>query len=279
MVSYYGDFAEDDTVLIPFNTFSSDDPSASVTVTDLADADIKVHKDGGTTEIATDGATVAINFDSVTGNHLITIDTSAHADYATGSEYAVRIEGVTVDGATINAWVGAFSIERAGGALAIAKLIQTAVITNAAGTDISADVAAVKVDTAATLLDTGTDGVVVAAASKTGYTLTATTGLGNQTANITGNLSGSVGSVTGAVGSVTGAVGSVTAEVSADVTKISGTAAAANNLEASANGIITGAAATGTLNTTTATTDLTGYSDDQLIGRTIIVTSCRWRGQ
>jgi hypothetical protein len=36
----------------------------------------------------------------------------------------------------------------------------------------------------------------------TGVTLTATTGLGNQTANITGNLSGSVGSVTGAVGSV-----------------------------------------------------------------------------
>jgi hypothetical protein len=32
---------------------------------------------------------------------------------------------------------------------------------------------------------------------KTGYALTATTGLGNQTANITGNLSGSVGSVTG----------------------------------------------------------------------------------
>lgn len=48
---------------------------------------------------------------------------------------------------------------------------------------------------------------------KTGYTLTATTGLGNQTANITGNLSGSVGSVTGAVGSVTGAVGSVTGNV------------------------------------------------------------------
>lgn len=42
---------------------------------------------------------------------------------------------------------------------------------------------------------------------KTGYALTATTGLGNQTSNITGSLSGSVGSVTGAVGSVTGNVG------------------------------------------------------------------------
>ena len=38
--------------------------------------------------------------------------------------------------------------------------------------------------------------------SATGVTLAPTTGLGNQTANITGNLSGSVGSVTGAVGSV-----------------------------------------------------------------------------
>lgn len=52
---------------------------------------------------------------------------------------------------------------------------------------------------------------------KTGYSLTATTGLGNQTANITGNLSGSVGSVTGAVGSVTGAVGSVTGLTASDV--------------------------------------------------------------
>lgn len=52
---------------------------------------------------------------------------------------------------------------------------------------------------------------------KTGYSLTATTGLGNQTANITGNLSGSVGSVTGAVGSVTGAVGSVTGNVGGNV--------------------------------------------------------------
>lgn len=52
---------------------------------------------------------------------------------------------------------------------------------------------------------------------KTGYALTATTGLGNQTADITGSLSGSVGSVTGAVGSVTGAVGSVTGNVGGNV--------------------------------------------------------------
>jgi hypothetical protein len=42
----------------------------------------------------------------------------------------------------------------------------------------------------AILADTSTDGVVVASGSKTGYTLTATTGLGNQTADITGTVSG-----------------------------------------------------------------------------------------
>ena len=110
-MNYHGDFLEDSTVYIMFNTFSSDDPSASVTITDLADADIKVHKAGGLTPIATDGATIAIDYDGVTGSHLITIDTSAHSDYATGSDYMVRIEGTTVDGAEINAWVGQFSIE------------------------------------------------------------------------------------------------------------------------------------------------------------------------
>ena len=128
-VPYYGDFAEDATVKLPFNTYTSDDPAASSTITNLADADIKVSKDGAATPIATDGATVVINLNSITGNHIITIDTSVHSDYATGSEYQVRVEGTTIDGATINAWVGAFSIERAGGVLALVK----AGVTLAAG--------------------------------------------------------------------------------------------------------------------------------------------------
>lgn len=119
MTQYFGDYLEDETVYIPFNTFDSNDPSASVTITNLADADIMVHKDGSVTQIATDGATVAIDFDSITGNHLITIDTSASADYSTGSDYLVRIEGTTVDAATINAWVGSFSIENRAGARAL----------------------------------------------------------------------------------------------------------------------------------------------------------------
>lgn len=129
MIPYSGDFAEDATVRFVFNTFSSDDPSASVTITDLADADLKVHKDGSTTEIVTDGATIAINFDGITGNHMVTIDTSAHADYTTGADYHVRMEGTTVDGATINAFIGHFSIENRFVEVDVTKWLGTAAAT------------------------------------------------------------------------------------------------------------------------------------------------------
>jgi hypothetical protein len=252
MVAYYGDFAEDDTVNIPFNTFDSNDPANSVTATNLIASDIYVHKDGSATAITIDGATIDVDVNAIAGSHMITIDTSADAAYTTGSEYAVRIEGATVDAGTVNAWVGAFSIERAGGALAVVKLIQTAVITNAVGADVSADIATAQSDldtitgAAGVIIDdsaandttlsdavwdeaqsghvgAGTFGVIASEIAdilldtaeigtagvgltnlggssnnwnvgKTGYTLTATTGLGNQTANITGNLSGSIGS-------------------------------------------------------------------------------------
>jgi hypothetical protein len=66
---------------------------------------------------------------------------------------------------------------------------------------------------------------------------------------------------------------------SADVVQISGSAPAADNLEASALGIISGTAQTGTLSTVTMTTDLTGYADDELIGRTVVWTGGDAAGQ
>ena len=111
MVSFYGDYDLAETVNIPFNTFSSDDPSASVTVTDLAAGDIYVHKDG--VEGTPTGITVSLNVGTVNGNHLAILDLTDTNDagfYAVGSRYQVRMEGVTIDGATVNAWIGAFSI-------------------------------------------------------------------------------------------------------------------------------------------------------------------------
>ena len=58
-----------------------------------------------------------------------------------------------------------------------------------------------------------------------------------------------------------------------NVTELGGTSQTANDVGADVqtmvDGIITGTCQTGTLSTTQATTDLTGYADDQLIGRTI----------
>lgn len=110
-----GDFNTTETVNIPVNTFDSNDPTASVTVTDLAAGDIEIHKDGSTTQRASDsGVTVSINFDGVTGNHMIHIDLSDNTDagfYSSGSRYLVRVEGITVDSGTLNSWVGGFSID------------------------------------------------------------------------------------------------------------------------------------------------------------------------
>ena len=54
---------------------------------------------------------------------MCTIDLSENAYFATGSEYSVMLIGITVDGATLNVWIGSFSIERAGGALALIKTL------------------------------------------------------------------------------------------------------------------------------------------------------------
>lgn len=115
MIPYLGDFVEDDVVYMMFNTFTSDDPSASCTITNLANTDVHIHKDDGLTQRNNAaGITVSVNFDGITGSHLLKIDTNDNTVagfWVTGSDYFVRIEGTTIDGATINAVVGHFSIE------------------------------------------------------------------------------------------------------------------------------------------------------------------------
>ena len=116
MVPFYGDYDTTETVYLPFNTFDSNDPSASVTITNLVAGDIDIHKDGGLTQRSSAaGITVSVDFDGITGNHLVAIDLSDNTDagfYADGSTYQVRMEGTTVDAGTINAWIGSFSVGR-----------------------------------------------------------------------------------------------------------------------------------------------------------------------
>ena len=115
MIPYLGDFVEDDTVIVMFNTFTSDDPSASSTITNFVNTDVHIHKeDSESQRNNAAGITVSANFDSITGSHMIKIDTSddtVGSFWVTGKDYFVRIEGATVDGATINAVVAHFSIQ------------------------------------------------------------------------------------------------------------------------------------------------------------------------
>jgi len=138
MIPYIGDFAEDVTVYHYFNTFDANDPCNSVTITDLADTDIFVYKDGSVTDLVTDGASVVINFDSRTGLHKITIDTSAHADYAIGSDYMVMVNGTTVDGGTVTAGLFTFSIENRYNDVNVVTVSGTSQTANDNGADINA---------------------------------------------------------------------------------------------------------------------------------------------
>lgn len=114
-MEYQGDYAEDATVYVMFNTFTSDDPSASCTITNFINTDVHIHKNDDLTQrVNAAGITVSVDFDGITGHHMIKIDTSddtVGGFWVTGADYFVRIEGTTVDGATINAKVGHFSIE------------------------------------------------------------------------------------------------------------------------------------------------------------------------
>jgi hypothetical protein len=108
MSKYFGDIVEDATIKLPWNTFNSD--GASVTVTAVS-TDIEVFKDGVILTDPDAGGTVTLNVGTGNGSHLVTIDTNADAEYTTGSDYEVKMAGITIDGQTVNAFVAAFSIE------------------------------------------------------------------------------------------------------------------------------------------------------------------------
>lgn len=95
---------------MPFQTYDSNDPQASVTITGLATTDIEIYKDGSVTQRASDSGyalldTDGIDFDTTTGIHGVSInlaDNTTAGFYAAGSQYWVVIASITVDAATIN---------------------------------------------------------------------------------------------------------------------------------------------------------------------------------
>lgn len=113
---YLGDIAEDVIVQVYFTT--NDASGAAVAPSSAFEAaDVKIFKDGSATEkTATDGLTMTSPFNSTTGLHRLSIDTSDDTNdvgfWVTGSDYTVVLDpDETVDGQAVVAVVGEFSIE------------------------------------------------------------------------------------------------------------------------------------------------------------------------
>jgi hypothetical protein len=109
MSDYKGDYAEDATVRITFNTFDSN--GASVTITQLATTDVFVYKDGTVLGDPDAGVTLDLNEGAVNGSHRVSVDLSSDVQYATGADYEVQFKGADIDGNEVNIFVGEFSIE------------------------------------------------------------------------------------------------------------------------------------------------------------------------
>ena len=103
------------TLVIPFSTYDSNDPSKSITTTELDVGAISVYKDGSATKRAsTSGEGIDIDVETIVGTHWITIDLSDNAAagfYAAGSRYVVIVDGLVIDAATaMSAAVATFDI-------------------------------------------------------------------------------------------------------------------------------------------------------------------------
>lgn len=176
-MNYLGDFAEDVTVHLPPFTTNDREGAAVAPSSAFEAADLIIYKDNGATQKATtNGVTMTSPFDSITGLHVVDIDTSNDTGdagfWTTGADYSVVLSpDETIDGKTVVATLATFSIQnrymRGTDSAALASVCTEARLAELAAANLPADVDAI-------LADTGTDGVVVAAASKTGYRLSAT---------------------------------------------------------------------------------------------------------
>jgi len=132
--AYLGDFAEDST--LHFMWDSADQDGASVTRS--GNGEVRVYKDNGATQ-TTAGVTDTEDFDGLTGVHAVTIDLSADAFYATGSNYTVVLSGATIDSQTVNATLAHFSIQNRVASVSgtvdanLTSILSTAIAESASG--------------------------------------------------------------------------------------------------------------------------------------------------
>lgn len=125
-MNYLGDFAEDATVRFAFSTHAT--TGAPVAPSSAFEAaDILVYKNGGAAQkTSTNGVTMTSPFDSITGLHLVEIDTSNDtgdaAFWVAGADYmAVLSPDETVDSLAVVKVVASWSIENRARSLTAAE--------------------------------------------------------------------------------------------------------------------------------------------------------------
>jgi len=116
MPKYLGDFREDATIRVYFTTVDAlGEPVAPSSAFEAAD--VKIYKNGSDAQkTATDGLTMTSPFDSLTGLHLLTIDTSNDTNdagfWVANADYTVVLDpDETVDAASVREIIAEFSIE------------------------------------------------------------------------------------------------------------------------------------------------------------------------
>ena len=102
MSEYVGNFKTTATVYVDFDSFSGAGSSATFTGTTVS-----VYKDGSA--MTTPGG-ITLTKDVATGRHRLKIDLTQDVNYTTGHEYEIAMDGLTIDGQTVNLLVGQFSI-------------------------------------------------------------------------------------------------------------------------------------------------------------------------
>jgi len=238
-MSYLGDFRIGKVVRKMWNS----NAIAGESITRSTNGTVSVYKDGGTTQ-STTGVTDTEDFDSLTGVHLVAVDTSSDGTfYSSGSDFEVVLSAATIDGKTINATLFSFSLENrsalisttagrtldvsSGGEAGVdwANVGSPTTTLNLSGTtvktatDVETDTTDIQSRIPAALVSGRIDSSVGAMASDV-LTATAIAADAITDAKVASDVT--IASVTGAVGSVTGAVGSVTGNVGGSVASVVG---------------------------------------------------------
>lgn len=103
---YLGDFDTGVTLRHIWSSYSA----AGASITRATNGTISVYKNNGTTQ-STSGITDTEDFDALTGIHALNIDFSSDGSfYSAGSNFSIVLSGATIDGQSVNAVLGHFSI-------------------------------------------------------------------------------------------------------------------------------------------------------------------------